>query len=103
MESNKSNHRSNEQKNLYKVLVDAYESDKLIVDTYEDTVSFKRHRDDEDKDEEPSAGSNRRVQILTQDCWRNIAHTEGGLCNTTKNLEEPRTSGVIKQECTEDT
>ncbi|GKF15175.1 hypothetical protein Tco_0056637, partial [Tanacetum coccineum] len=26
--------------------------------TYGDTVSFKRHRDDEDKDEEPSTGSN---------------------------------------------
>ncbi|GJW42459.1 hypothetical protein Tco_0071258 [Tanacetum coccineum] len=59
MESNKSIHRSDEQKNLYKALVDAYESDKLILDTYGDTVSFKRHRDDEDKDEEPSAGSNR--------------------------------------------
>ncbi|GKA47436.1 hypothetical protein Tco_0740319, partial [Tanacetum coccineum] len=32
--------------------------DKLILDTYGDTVSFKRRRDDEDKDEEPSAGSN---------------------------------------------
>ncbi|GJU19796.1 hypothetical protein Tco_1153138 [Tanacetum coccineum] len=40
MESNKSIHKSNEQKNLYKALVDAYEND-------------------EDKDEEPSAGSNR--------------------------------------------
>ncbi|GJZ01082.1 hypothetical protein Tco_0519043 [Tanacetum coccineum] len=59
MESNKSIHISDEQKNLYKALVDAYESDKLILDTYGDTVSFKRHRDDEDKDEEPSAGSNR--------------------------------------------
>ncbi|GKC42771.1 hypothetical protein Tco_1060493 [Tanacetum coccineum] len=59
MESNKSIHRSDEQKNLYKALVDAYESDKLILDTYGDTVSFKRRRDDEDKDEEPSAGSNR--------------------------------------------
>ncbi|GKC95513.1 hypothetical protein Tco_1160955, partial [Tanacetum coccineum] len=56
--SNKSIHRSDEQKNLYKALVDAYESDKLILDTYGDIVSFKRHRDDEDKDEEPSAGSN---------------------------------------------
>ncbi|GKE41797.1 hypothetical protein Tco_1469081 [Tanacetum coccineum] len=53
MESNKSIRRSNEQKNLYKALVEAYESDKLILDTYGDTVSFKRHRDDEDKDEEP--------------------------------------------------
>ncbi|GJU05871.1 hypothetical protein Tco_1122301 [Tanacetum coccineum] len=48
-----------EDENLYKALVDAYESDKLILDTYGDTVSFKRRRDDEDKDEEPSAGSNR--------------------------------------------
>ncbi|GKA15629.1 hypothetical protein Tco_0695376 [Tanacetum coccineum] len=59
MESNKSIHRSDKQKNLYKALVDAYESDKLILDTYGDIVSFKRHRDDEDKDEKPSAGSNR--------------------------------------------
>ncbi|GKE43419.1 hypothetical protein Tco_1470703 [Tanacetum coccineum] len=59
MESNKSIHKSDEQKNLYKALVDAYESDKLILDTYGDTVSFKRRRDDEDTDEEPSAGSNR--------------------------------------------
>ncbi|GJX70631.1 hypothetical protein Tco_0307802 [Tanacetum coccineum] len=58
MESNKSIHRSDEQKNLYKALVYTYESDKLILDTYEDTVSFKRRQDDEDKDEEPSAGSN---------------------------------------------
>ncbi|GJR12223.1 hypothetical protein Tco_0794875 [Tanacetum coccineum] len=58
MESNKSIHRSDEQKNLYKALVDAYESDKLILDTYGDTVSFKRCRDDEDKDEEPTTGSN---------------------------------------------
>ncbi|GKE85180.1 hypothetical protein Tco_1558922, partial [Tanacetum coccineum] len=42
MESNKSIHRSTEQKNLYKALVDAYESDKLILDMYGDTVSFKR-------------------------------------------------------------
>ncbi|GKD84543.1 hypothetical protein Tco_1355697 [Tanacetum coccineum] len=58
MESNKSIHISNEQKNLSKALVKAYKSDKLILDTYGDTVSFKRRRDDEDKDEEPSAGSN---------------------------------------------
>ncbi|GKD76519.1 hypothetical protein Tco_1339140 [Tanacetum coccineum] len=58
MESNKLIHRSDEQKNLYKALVDAYESDKLILDTYEDTVSFKRRRYDEYKGEEPSVGSN---------------------------------------------
>nr|GEX88976.1 hypothetical protein [Tanacetum cinerariifolium] len=60
MEGNKSIHRSNEQRNLYKALVESYESDKIILDTYEETVTLKRHRDDDaDKDEEPSVGSDR--------------------------------------------
>nr|GEX43965.1 hypothetical protein [Tanacetum cinerariifolium] len=59
MESNKSIHRSNEQRNLYKALFDAYECDKIILDIYEDTVTLKRRRDDADKDKEPSAGSDR--------------------------------------------
>ncbi|GJU14981.1 hypothetical protein Tco_1142947 [Tanacetum coccineum] len=42
MESNKSIHRSDEQKNLYKALVEAYESHKLILDTYGDTGSKRR-------------------------------------------------------------
>ncbi|GJX33887.1 hypothetical protein Tco_0245444 [Tanacetum coccineum] len=58
MESNKSIHRSDHQKTLYKALVDAYESDKLILDRYGDTIMIKRRRDDQDEDEEPSAGSN---------------------------------------------
>ncbi|GKB07099.1 hypothetical protein Tco_0835332, partial [Tanacetum coccineum] len=45
-------------KTLYKALVDAYETDKDILATYGDTVTFKRRRDDEDENQEPSAGSN---------------------------------------------
>nr|GFA91866.1 hypothetical protein [Tanacetum cinerariifolium] len=56
MESNKSIHRSDEQRNLYKSLVEAYDSDKIILDTYGDTITLKRHCNDADKDEEPSAG-----------------------------------------------
>nr|GEX87846.1 retrovirus-related Pol polyprotein from transposon TNT 1-94 [Tanacetum cinerariifolium] len=60
MEGNKSIHRSNEQMNPYKTLVEAYESDKIILDTYGDTIMLKRRRDDDaDKDEEPSTGSDR--------------------------------------------
>nr|GEV91622.1 hypothetical protein [Tanacetum cinerariifolium] len=59
MESNKSIHRSDEQRNLYKALFDAYECDKIILDTYGDTIMLKRRRDDADKDEEPSTGSDR--------------------------------------------
>nr|GEY70906.1 hypothetical protein [Tanacetum cinerariifolium] len=59
MERNKSIHRSDEQRNLYKDLINAYECDKIILDTYGDTVTLKRRHDDKDKDEEPSAGSDR--------------------------------------------
>nr|GEV92665.1 hypothetical protein [Tanacetum cinerariifolium] len=58
-EAQQSIHRFNEQKNLYKALVDAYESDKIILDTYRDTITLKRCRDDADKDEEPFVGSDR--------------------------------------------
>ncbi|GKB94128.1 hypothetical protein Tco_0980265 [Tanacetum coccineum] len=59
MESNKSIHGSNEQKNLYKALVEAYKTDKLILDTYGGLyVSFKGRRGspsyvDEDKAKNP--------------------------------------------------
>nr|GEZ05106.1 integrase, catalytic region, zinc finger, CCHC-type, peptidase aspartic, catalytic [Tanacetum cinerariifolium] len=59
-QGNKSIYRSDEQRNLYKALVDSYECDKIILDTYRDTVTLKRRHDDEDKDEEPFAGSDRR-------------------------------------------
>nr|GEY69456.1 hypothetical protein [Tanacetum cinerariifolium] len=60
IEGNKSIQCSDEQRNLYKAVVDAYESDKLTLDTYEETFTLKRRRDDDaDKDEEPSAGPDR--------------------------------------------
>nr|GEV08919.1 hypothetical protein [Tanacetum cinerariifolium] len=50
----------NKSRNLYKALVEAYESDKVILDTYRETVTLKRRRDDDaDKDEEPFAGLDR--------------------------------------------
>nr|GFB23554.1 hypothetical protein [Tanacetum cinerariifolium] len=44
-------------KEQVKALVEAYESDKIILDTYRETSTLKRRRDDDDdKDKEPSAG-----------------------------------------------
>nr|GEV59159.1 hypothetical protein [Tanacetum cinerariifolium] len=86
MESNKSIHRSDEQKNLYKALVDAYECDKLILDTYKDTVTLKRCRDDKDKDEEPSAGSNRGSK--RRRAGKEPESTKEPM-HTTQDLEEP--------------
>nr|GEW67142.1 hypothetical protein [Tanacetum cinerariifolium] len=57
IESNKSIHRLDQQKTLYKELINAYETDKVILDTYGYTITIKRRRDDEDDDEEPFAGS----------------------------------------------
>ncbi|GKG49755.1 hypothetical protein Tco_0518529, partial [Tanacetum coccineum] len=57
-------------------MVEAYESDKLILDTYGDTVSFKRRRDDEDKNESQQKSASES------------AHTEEPM-HTDKDLEEP--------------
>nr|GFA70872.1 hypothetical protein [Tanacetum cinerariifolium] len=47
-------------KDQVKALVEVYESDKIILDTYEEMVTLKRNRDDDaDKDEGPSAGPDR--------------------------------------------
>ncbi|GJQ91691.1 hypothetical protein Tco_0002830 [Tanacetum coccineum] len=59
METNKLIDRSDIRKNLYNALVESYNTDKDIITSYGDVVTLKRGRDDQDKDEDPSAGSNR--------------------------------------------
>nr|GFC94401.1 hypothetical protein [Tanacetum cinerariifolium] len=59
MEGNKSIQRSDEQQNLYKALVDAYEAYKTILDSYGDTAILKRRHGDDDDQEGPSAGLDR--------------------------------------------
>nr|GEZ20484.1 hypothetical protein [Tanacetum cinerariifolium] len=58
MEENKSIQRSDEQRNLYKALVEAYDADKTILDTYRELTILKRRREDDDQ-EGPFAGSDR--------------------------------------------
>nr|GEZ85430.1 hypothetical protein [Tanacetum cinerariifolium] len=71
-------------RNIYKALVKAYESDKIIIDTYKDTVTLKRHRDDDaDKDEEPSGGPDRSSKR------RREGKEPEGACATTFEMEEP--------------
>nr|GEX70267.1 hypothetical protein [Tanacetum cinerariifolium] len=62
MEKNKSINRSDIEKDLYNSLVESYNSEKDIISSYGDVVTLKRGRNDQDKDEEPSAGSNRGSQ-----------------------------------------
>nr|GEX14320.1 hypothetical protein [Tanacetum cinerariifolium] len=53
IEGKKSIQCSDEQRNLYKALVDAYESDKIILDTYRETITLKRRREKSALEEEP--------------------------------------------------
>ncbi|GKE07571.1 hypothetical protein Tco_1399589 [Tanacetum coccineum] len=50
---------SDVQKNLYNALIESYNSDKDLFASYGDVKTLNRGRDDQDKDEEPSTGSNR--------------------------------------------
>nr|GFB66140.1 hypothetical protein [Tanacetum cinerariifolium] len=50
--------RPDEQQNLYKALVEAYDADKTILDTYGESTILKQRREDDDQ-EGPSAGSDR--------------------------------------------
>nr|GFB15045.1 hypothetical protein [Tanacetum cinerariifolium] len=89
MEGNKSIQCLNEQRNLYKALVEAYESDKILLDTYGETVTLKRRRDDdEDKNEEPSdvpeRGSKRRREGKEPESLS--APSETATKNTGRNL-----------------
>nr|GEW40160.1 hypothetical protein [Tanacetum cinerariifolium] len=65
MEENKSIQCSDEQRNIYKALVEAYYVDKTILETYEESFILKRRREDDDQ-EGPSAGSDRGSTTGTQ-------------------------------------
>ncbi|GKC53296.1 hypothetical protein Tco_1076041, partial [Tanacetum coccineum] len=94
MESNKSIHISDEQKNLYKALVDAYESDKLILDTYGDTGSKRRRARKEPeltstpKEKTPKSTGKSTKGSKSHKSAGKSAHAEEPM-HTAKDLEEP--------------
>nr|GFA72138.1 hypothetical protein [Tanacetum cinerariifolium] len=83
MEGNKSIQRSDEQRNLYKALVEAYDTDKTILDTYGESAILKRRREDDDQ-EGPSAGSDRGSK----------RQREGGEHASASTPSEPATGGA---------
>nr|GEX13778.1 retrovirus-related Pol polyprotein from transposon TNT 1-94 [Tanacetum cinerariifolium] len=85
MEGNKSIQRSDEQRNLYKALVDTYEADKTILESYGDTSILKRRRGDDDQ-EGPSAGLDRGSK----------RRREGGEPKSASTPSEPATRSARK-------
>ncbi|GJU06013.1 hypothetical protein Tco_1122443 [Tanacetum coccineum] len=59
MEKNKSYDKADYKKKLYDVLVEWYNTDKDLFDSYGEVFSLKRSRYDSNKDRDPSAGSDR--------------------------------------------
>nr|GFA65622.1 hypothetical protein [Tanacetum cinerariifolium] len=86
MEGNKSSQRSNEQRNLYKALVDAYEADKTILESYGDSAILKRRRGNDDDQKGPSAGSDRGSK----------RRREGGEHESTGTPSEPATRSASR-------
>nr|GFA74995.1 hypothetical protein [Tanacetum cinerariifolium] len=84
MEGNKSIQRSDEQRNLYKALVEAYDADKTILDTYRESFILKRRREEDDDQEGPSAGSE----------WGFKRRREGGEHASASTPSEPATGSA---------
>ncbi|GJT63456.1 hypothetical protein Tco_1006989 [Tanacetum coccineum] len=59
MEKNKSYDKVDYRKKLYDALVESYNTDKGIFDSYGEVLSLKKSRDEKDKDRDPFAGSDR--------------------------------------------
>ncbi|GJU48091.1 hypothetical protein Tco_1217646 [Tanacetum coccineum] len=59
IEESKSHLRVDYKKELYDALVKSYKTNKDLFNTYGEVFTLKRSRDDKDKDQDPSAGSDR--------------------------------------------
>ncbi|GJV50698.1 putative ribonuclease H-like domain-containing protein [Tanacetum coccineum] len=85
IKENKSMNRSDIQKNLYNTLIESYDKD--LFASYGDVVTLKRGCDDQDKDKEPSAGSNRGTKSKPKSSGKSAQAEEHG--PRVDDLEEP--------------
>nr|GEY78131.1 retrovirus-related Pol polyprotein from transposon TNT 1-94 [Tanacetum cinerariifolium] len=67
MEGNKSIQRSDKQRNLYKALVEAYDADKTILESYGESAILKRRCEEDDDQEGPSTGSDRGESAFAEE------------------------------------
>nr|GEV62630.1 hypothetical protein [Tanacetum cinerariifolium] len=99
MEEIKSINISDIQMNLYNALVESYNSNKDIITSYGDVVTLKRGRDDQDKDEDPFAGSNRGSKRMRSgketESLKEPTHKESKSTSSSKGTSrsQPKSSG----------
>ncbi|GJV01508.1 hypothetical protein Tco_1335077 [Tanacetum coccineum] len=91
MEKNKSYDKADYKKKLYDALVESYNTDKDLFDSYGEVFSLKRSRD-EDKDRDPSAGSDRgkkrRKSSKDADSSRDSRSKEKKSSSTSKDVSQ---------------
>ncbi|GJU40332.1 hypothetical protein Tco_1193289 [Tanacetum coccineum] len=102
IKENKSMNRSNIQNNLYNILIESYSSDKDLFASYGDVVTLKRGRDDQDKDKEPSAGSNqgtKRRRSGKEESSKEATQKESKSTSSSKgsSRSQPKSSGKSAQ------
>ncbi|GJU84683.1 hypothetical protein Tco_1292229 [Tanacetum coccineum] len=78
MEKNKSYDKADYKKKLYDALVESYNTDKDLFDSYGEVFSLKRSRDEKDKDRDPSARLDRgtKKRKSSKDSSGKSAHAE---------------------------
>ncbi|GKA76544.1 hypothetical protein Tco_0783005, partial [Tanacetum coccineum] len=102
MEENNSIDRFDVQKNLYRALLEAYNSDKDLLSSYGDVVTLKRGRD-QDKDKEPFAGSkcgSKRQRSSKEESSKEATQKESQSTSSSKGTTRspPKSSGKSVQE-----
>ncbi|GKB31711.1 hypothetical protein Tco_0871112, partial [Tanacetum coccineum] len=94
MEKNKSYDTDDYKKELYDALIKSYETNKDLFDSYSEIFSLNRSRDDKDKDQGPSAGSDqgtkRRNSSKEAESSRDSRSKEKKSSSTSKDASHPQ-------------
>nr|GEU28781.1 hypothetical protein [Tanacetum cinerariifolium] len=92
IKESKSHLRADYKKKLYDALVESYNTDKDIIESYGELFSLKRSRDDKDKDQDPSFGSDRgtkrRKSSKDAESSRNLRSKEKKSSSTSKDASQ---------------
>ncbi|GJW84067.1 hypothetical protein Tco_0157212 [Tanacetum coccineum] len=100
MDKNKSYDKDDYKKKLYDASVESYNTDKDLFDSYGEVFSLKRSRDKRDKDQDPSAGSDRgtkrRKSSKDAESSRDLRSKEKKSSSTSKDASQSQNKSFDK-------
>nr|GEU44939.1 hypothetical protein [Tanacetum cinerariifolium] len=91
--TNESINKSDIQRNLYNALVESYNINKDILSTYGDVVTLNRGQVDQDKDEDPSTGSDRGMKRRKSS--KDVELSKGSKSKEESHLALPKAPNLI--------